>query len=90
MDPDVEIGSENIMKLSYLLIPEEGVWLPDLPHIRQCEVFYLIYIAVNTRGLGKCPTCTAKLLFELQTRVIPHLPESHLELVLLHSTTSQI
>ena len=49
MDPHVEIGSENIMKLSYLLIPEEGVWLPDLPHIRQCEVFYLICIAVSTR-----------------------------------------
>ena len=46
VNPDIEIRSQNVMKVSYLLISKEAVWLPDLTHIRQCQVFDLICIGI--------------------------------------------
>ena len=35
MDPDVEVGGEDVVEVSDLLVPEEGVGHPNLTRVRQ-------------------------------------------------------
>ena len=42
VNPNIEVWSEDIMEPSYLLISKETIWLPDFPHIRQCQILDLI------------------------------------------------
>ena len=42
VDPDVEVGGEDVVELSDLLVPEESVWHPDLADVRQGEILDLL------------------------------------------------
>ena len=42
VDSDVEVGGEDVVELSDLLVPEESVRHPDLADIRQSQVFDFI------------------------------------------------
>ena len=41
--PDVEIGSQDIVKTTDLLISKESVWHPYFGGINQCQIFDLIW-----------------------------------------------
>ncbi len=42
MDPDVEVGGEDVVEVSDLLVPEEGVGHPNLTRVRQGQIFYFL------------------------------------------------
>ena len=42
-DPDVEVGGEDVVELSDLLVPEERVWHPDLAYVGERQVFDFIW-----------------------------------------------
>ena len=39
VDPDVEVGGEDVVEVADLLVPEECVGHPDLARVRQGEIF---------------------------------------------------
>ncbi len=41
IDPDVQVGLDDVVKLSIFFIPEEGVRHPDLAGVRQGQVLHL-------------------------------------------------
>ena len=42
MDPDVEVGGEDVVEVANLLVPEEGVGHPNLARVRQGQIFYFL------------------------------------------------
>ena len=42
MDPDVEVGGEDVVEVSNLLVPEEGVRHPNLARVRKGQIFYFL------------------------------------------------
>ena len=43
VDPDVEVGGEDVVELSDLLVPEERVRHPDLADVGERQVFDFIW-----------------------------------------------
>ena len=43
VDPDVEVGGEDVVELSDLLVPEERVRHPDLARVSEGEVADLVW-----------------------------------------------
>ena len=42
VDSDVEVGGEDVVEVSDLLVPEEGVGHPNLARVRQGQIFYFL------------------------------------------------
>ena len=41
--PDVQVGGQDVVEGSDLLVPEESVRHPDLARVRESEIFYFLW-----------------------------------------------